>query len=618
MNKGTIKSFVILPILFLSIISCSPQTNITRLPEPTKAPQTPVPQPKATQTIGIPTQKPTEDAPQVCLPRYGDRKTILQVNEADQYYETFPTPGDFNRDGLMDIVITRLQFQSDTNFAIDILLNSGNGGMELATSQIFLTDIPVVVHPTEVIVDDFNGDNYSDIFIANSGRDSTPWPGFQNALALSNGEGQLANATRNLPQQADSTHSACASDIDNDGDIDIYAGNYWAQNKISPQILLNDGSGTFTVGQARLPDAVDLDHNGYTTCAFADVNNDKSQDLILGHYEAINNNLPVSQVLLNDGSGKFTQLPGALPPKPYDPSDKAQDIKPLDLNGDGFLDLLMVYERQADASNYVLALINNQDGTFTDESETRLKTFYQHNWPGFRATSGTPRRVLELRDMDRDGDLDLIVKTFDSAHPEPLILLNDGYGNFLSLEMDFSMRNGDLYFTFIDLINDGGLDILFALNFPPDYVETVADLGCDRNIILPTVEDIGIDNPVATSTNPVADNETPDVFWGEWAGRITSLDGTFSIELEVSLHQGCTLGQVCGTYFLTEPSCKGELTLVKIEGDVFIFLEKLIEGGCSESGYEHLSITEDGKLVFNYSPSMNSADIVTTGILDKK
>lgn len=349
--------------------------------------------------------------------------------------------------------------------------------MDLATPEIFLGPAPLVQHPTEVIVSDFNGDGFSDIFVANSGKDAPPQPGFQNALALSNPDGKLVDATANLPSLNDSTHSACAADIDNDGDVDLYIGNYWALNMISPYLLINDGSGVFSTGQGLLPSSVMLSHNGYTTCAFADVNHDDSPDLILGHFDTISSS-PISQILLNDGNGVFTVLPGAMPAKTFETTDKAQDITPINLNGDSYIDLLVVYERQSNESNYIQALVNNQDGTFSNETDSRLASFYQNFWPGWKATSGNPRRTIELMDMDRDGDMDVIAKTYDSDHPEPLIFLNDGNGYYTWQPLAFNMRSGDLYYVFVDLEGDGGRDILLTLNFPPDNVEVIQDMGC--------------------------------------------------------------------------------------------------------------------------------------------
>ena len=84
--------------------------------------------------------------------------------------------------------------------------------------------------------------------MANSGNDAPPNLGFQNALALSSPSGKLVEATQNLPQQEDMSHSACAADIDNDEDVDLYVANYWGQNDINPYLLINNGGGKFSIG----------------------------------------------------------------------------------------------------------------------------------------------------------------------------------------------------------------------------------------------------------------------------------------------------------------------------------------------------------------------------------
>jgi hypothetical protein len=301
---------------------------------------------------------------QSCLPRYGEHQFILRVNDTAPYgYEPSVTSADFNGDGLEDVVITKMTFQTTETYELDILLNDGNGSLVLAASSIFSGTIPAVQHPRQVVIADFNGDGVSDIFVADHGYDAPPFPGYQNTLVLTAPNGKLVNATGNLPQQDDFTHSACTADIDGDEDIDLYVGNAWGQNGIDPQILLNDGSGTFTVGMNRLPPLIDLDQNGYTTCEFSDVNNNNSPDLILGDGGddiANEHSTPDSEVLLNDGVGVFTLLPNAMPPKDFDSSDIAHDIQPVDLNGDAYVDLFVVYERQPNQGSYIQALINNQ------------------------------------------------------------------------------------------------------------------------------------------------------------------------------------------------------------------------------------------------------------------
>lgn len=83
-----------------------------------------------------------------------------------------------------------------------------------------------------------------------------------------------------------------------------------------------------------------------------------------------------------------------------------------------------------------------------------------------------------MRDLDRDGDLDLLALPWDADNPDPLLFLNDGSGYFGWKPFDFGLRGGDLYHTFLDLDGDGGHDIVLTLNFPPEYVYAIRDLGC--------------------------------------------------------------------------------------------------------------------------------------------
>ena len=408
----------------------------------------------------LPTVVRRRSQPRPCLPRYGEREFLLQVNETSAFYEAFPVAADLNGDGLEDVVIQRTKYLTYETFPLDILLNDGKGGMTLATSTMLSGPVPVVQNPTTVLVADFNVDGRADIYVADHGYDLPPFPGYQNVLVLSTPEGELVDATANLPQQMDFTHSAAAADVDGDGDIDLFNGNYNSPANIDPQILVNDG-GRFTIGGTRLPPLLDLDLNHYSSCEFCDVDNDGDPDLVLGAGEEDG-----STILRNDGSGVFTALEGSMPAK-ESIADIAHDIEVLDINGDGFADLFMEHLRPNDTS-YIQVLVNDGNGTFRDETASRLEAFDR--------PVSTPE--LELRDFDRDGDLDLIAMPWDAESPDPLLFLNDGHGVFHRQAFDFGLQGGDLYLTFLDLEGDGGHDVLLTLNFPPDRVFVHRDLGC--------------------------------------------------------------------------------------------------------------------------------------------
>jgi predicted amidohydrolase YtcJ len=444
----------------------------------------------ATKLCGS-TALPRVDTSSSCLPHYGQPQFILTVNDtSSSEYEPFVTSGDFNGDGLDDVVITKMTFQTFETYELDILINDGNGSLMLRTSSVFLGTPPAVQHPAQVVIADFNGDGVSDIFVADSGYDDYPQPGYQNQLALSAADGKLVDATGNLPQRDTMTHSACAADVDADKDIDLYVGNFWGQNDVDPQILLNDGSGQFSVGGGRLPPLVDLNQNGYTTCEFVDVNNDDAPDLVLGDAgDDISNehSTPDSEVLLNDGTGVFTLLSNAMPPKDFAASDIAHDIQPVDLDGDDYLDLFVVYERQPSQGSYIQALVNNQDGTFRNETASRLEALDRQVWI----------RALLLRDLDRDGDSDLLAKPWDES-PDPLLFLDDGNGVFSRQPFDFGL-GWSLYYAFLDLDGDGGHDLVFATCAPPEDIYAIRDLGCP--VFLPlTLKNSHAPQPAVTLT----------------------------------------------------------------------------------------------------------------------
>ncbi|MFZ5821343.1 MAG: FG-GAP repeat domain-containing protein [Chloroflexota bacterium] len=450
-------------ILVIVLVGCSGPVSVTEI-QPTSLP--PNVQPSATI-------KPAPAATQgICPPYYSEPEVVFTLHPPTDLQHI--VSADFNDDGWMDILSVRSHFPTTETYEPDILLNDGNRKLILGTSNIFSGAVPLVTFPRELVLADFNGDGRPDVFFADSGADVPPQPGYQNTLVLSAPGGKMVDATANLPQQSSYSHSAAAADIDADGDIDLYVGNIWSSqtHNLPPQILINEGNASqFTVAKGRLPYPIeDLDFGAFTTSEFVDVNSDGSPDLILGDAGDDLAGGKESLVLLNDGRGYFSKLANAIPQNQFSMT-LALDIDATDLNEDGYQDLIINYTKQEYSGRYIQILINNQDGTFRDETSTRL--------PQSDNNSGWIMWIY-LIDLNRDGHLDIIAASLTGANP--LFYLNNGDGSFRSLPNVFHI-NTSLLFTFIDIDRDGFLDVIWTYGgcetgrCPEEYF-LLHSLGC--------------------------------------------------------------------------------------------------------------------------------------------
>jgi hypothetical protein len=373
------------------------------------------------------------------LPRYGQIGFVGRSQEAGSVYVTDAIgSADFNGDGLPDVVYATANSGSTSTFALQFALNRGKGRFVDGAGRLFNGPVPRTQGGGRLVIADFNNDGRPDVYYADSGAEAAPNPpGFHDTLVLSTPGGKLTDATANIPQFHDFTHSAAAADVDGDGNVDLYVGNLGGGSLCcAPMIWLNDGAGHFRVASGLLPPSVTDGSHAYTASAFADVNGDGYPDLILGGGHDCPESPNDSQVLLNDGTGHFRFLPGALPPKPLGTSTETLDIKPVDLNNDGHLDLVVASTSapvplvDCYSTGYVARivqiLINNGDGTFHDETASRLPQ-------DTHAQSLDYIKNLTVADLNGDGAPDILTETVvppGGDAVDDVVYLNDGHGDF--------------------------------------------------------------------------------------------------------------------------------------------------------------------------------------------
>lgn len=219
-------------------------------------------------------------------------------------------------------------------------------------------------------------------------------------------------------------HTVATADVDNDGDVDLVSDG----SSIAYFVLSrNDGTGQFA-----------YDSSGFyvyprrNNLTFADLDGDGDPDLLnCQHGDTV-------AVFRNDGQGRFgnTQFLAT--------GYGGENLVAADANGDTFLDIIA----SGFNSSMATVFINDGTGQFSTAASSRVQV----------APSNRSLRMLDVVDMDADGDLDLVAAT----ELEYRVCLNNGLGNFSPqpaqslLSFQFWLNRSATG----DLTNDGISDLL--------------------------------------------------------------------------------------------------------------------------------------------------------------
>lgn len=257
---------------------------------------------------------------------------------------------------------------------------------------------------------DYDGDGFTDIYFANG----TPLPGNPaegdggNALYRNNGDWTFTDVTHSaFADDGEYGLGVVAGDYDNDGDPDLYVSNYGKNT-----LLANNGDGTFT--DITLFSETAGDQRFSAGASFLDMDGDGDLDLYVANYQ----NFHFDQHIVRKiGGYQFHPGPHDYPPEPDN------------------------------------LFRNNGDGTFLDVSETS----------GIASVASTGMGVASF-DVDDDGDYDVLVA--NDSRPN-FVFLNDGHGNFSEsallsgLAYDRASRaNGNMGIEVGDVDRDGQLDVV--------------------------------------------------------------------------------------------------------------------------------------------------------------
>ena len=325
-----------------------------------------------------------------------------------------------------------------------------------------------------VAIADFNSDNNNDIYTVcifnqdrmyinhmDSDRKDLMSPGFKDEAVNRGTTGFTKNLL--LAKTSELHLGVAVSDIDNDGDQDIYLCSLNGKNKL----LINNGEGYFRdVSDQKNRACEDLKRSN--TAAFADVDNDGDLDLFVTSENGSN------KLYLNDGTGHFKDVTA---------SAKVASTKGgmcasfADINNDGLPDLCVSFWFSGNK-------------IYRNESHGRIVKFRDITSQTDLAKSVPSKsNAVVFADINNDGNSDLCITNRNAPNK---IYINDGGGIFRDVTKRYLpdkilLCNGAV---FADLDLDGyqdlylsnvGENIFYKNNCGTSFIDATAFFGVEQN-----------------------------------------------------------------------------------------------------------------------------------------
>lgn len=353
------------------------------------------------------------------------------------------TSFDSDNDGLEDILVTGRESQSGGE-STKLYINNGVGSFDL------LSDTPFVnVYLAAVAVADINSDGKLDVFL--SGMDSL---GERVAhLYVNQGNNNYEIAQNNYFQGV-SIGSATFSDIDQDGDNDLFVTGLNSQIEETAILYINNGNGEFL-------EATDTPFVGvvFSSSAFSDVNNDGSEDLLIA---GLSNNNLITKLYLNIDGDFFESEENSLAPV------REGTVNFFDYNNDSFIDVFV---------------------TGSGEYSLVAKLYENMNGESFTEVFGTPFHSViagdtDFADVDNNGLTDVLITGGDfQSNYISKVYLNQGNGIFS--EMLNTPFTGVVYgsASFLDVDNNGLKDIILSGCMDISCTNPVLELYINADVV---------------------------------------------------------------------------------------------------------------------------------------
>ena len=290
--------------------------------------------------------------------------------------------GDVDGDGDLDLVVGNYDHQVNR-----LYLNNGTSDPWNGVSG---SDITADGHSTvSLALGDVDGDGDLDLVVGNYQQ--------ANRLYLNNGTSDPWNGVSGSDITADnhSTFSVALADVDNDGDLDLVAG-----NDGNNRLYLNNGTSDPWNGVSGSD--ITADNQTTRSMALGDVDGDGDLDLVVGNFQQAN------RLYLNNGTA--SPWNGVSGSDITADSYSTRSVTLGDVDGDGDLDLISGNSAQPNR----LYLNNGTEGPWNGVSSSDI-TVDNHF-----------TESVALGDVDGDDDLDLVAGNYGQVNR---FYLNNGTVN---------------------------------------------------------------------------------------------------------------------------------------------------------------------------------------------
>ncbi|MFT4622160.1 MAG: hypothetical protein ACI8PZ_000816 [Myxococcota bacterium] len=377
------------------------------------------------------------------------------------------------------------------------------------------TELPriAMADPSNLSAADYDADGDLDLFIG--GLDQP------NRLYANDGLGGLTDVTAiaGLGALSQRTMTAAWSDLDLDGDLDLYVGDYGTfpvviENAEPSQLFLNRGDGTFEDVSHRLPAEV---QQGYVFMGgWFDVDRDGTPDLYSIHdYYDISH----SRLLIADDAGGFAVDHGSL----FHDSFFGMGFAAQDVNGDRVPDVLQ------SGFNRISLL-----QSFPSADALGGSAYLEHSSAlGLRllrgAEGGDPTQTFgwgtAWQDFDNDADLDIAMAFGDwepeiagpagrPMNPHPDALWIRGADRFVdsAAEHGFDDMRTNRGLAGADIDRNGWLDLVVATQDGPTTVRT-ARCGSEHWVNVSLVDHTRANTAAIGSEVTVRTGDTEQLRW---------------------------------------------------------------------------------------------------------